>query len=119
LQSIIPARSRISRVKKKTRLARLNSDTQEVVKLTEILHSKLLLQRGDNSLKQLWTEGCQDNVINIEQEAGRPSRMVIDENRSVRLGLNEPQGEQERGKPKVPSSGSLLQTIERLVEPAD
>jgi hypothetical protein len=45
--------------------------------------------------------------------------MVIDENRSVRLGLNEPQGEQERGKPKVPSSGSLLQTIERLVEPAD
>jgi hypothetical protein len=79
LQSIIPAHSRISRVKKKTRLVRLNSDTQEVVKLTEILHSKLLLQRGDNSLKQLWTGGCQDNFINIEQEVGRPRRTVIDE----------------------------------------
>jgi hypothetical protein len=79
LQSIIPARSRISRVKKKTRLVRLNSDTQEVVKLTEILHSKLLLQRGDNSLKQLWTGSYQDNFINIEQEVGRPRRTVIDE----------------------------------------
>jgi hypothetical protein len=66
-------------VKKKTRLVRLNSDTQEVVKLTEILHSKLLLQRGDNSLKQLWTGSCQDNFINIEQEVGRPRCTVIDE----------------------------------------
>jgi hypothetical protein len=66
-------------VKKKTRLVRLNSDTQEVVKLTEILHSKLLLQRGDNSLKQLWTGSYQDNFINIEQEVGRPRRTVIDE----------------------------------------
>jgi hypothetical protein len=52
-------------VKKKTRLVRLNSDTQEVVKRTEILHRKLLLQRGDNALKQLWTGGCQDNVISL------------------------------------------------------
>src|SRR6185295_1760174 len=55
-------------VKEKTRRARLNSDAQEVVELTEILHSKLLLQRGDDTLKQLLTEGCEHNVIDIEQQ---------------------------------------------------
>ena len=44
-------------VKEKTRRTRLNSDAQEVVELTKILHSKLLLQRGDNALKQLLTGG--------------------------------------------------------------
>src|SRR6185369_4429902 len=38
-------------VKEKTRRARLNSDAQEV-ELTKILHSELLLQRGDDTLKQ-------------------------------------------------------------------
>jgi hypothetical protein len=54
-------------VKKKTRLVGLNSDTQEVVKFAKILHSKLLLQRGNNALKHRWTRACQDNVINIEE----------------------------------------------------
>ena len=34
-------------VKEKARRARLNNDAQEVVELTQILHSKLLLQRGN------------------------------------------------------------------------
>ena len=33
-----------------------NSDAQEVVELTEILHSELPLQRGDDTLKQLLIE---------------------------------------------------------------
>ena len=35
-------------VKEQARQASLNSNAQEVVELTKILHSKLLLQRGDN-----------------------------------------------------------------------
>src|SRR6185503_19295392 len=46
-------------LKENTRRARLNSDAQEVVELTEILHSKLLLQRGDDTLKQLLTGSCE------------------------------------------------------------
>ena len=57
-------------VKKKTRRARLNSDAQEVVELTKILHNKLLLQRGDDTLKQPLTGGCEHNVIDIEQQIG-------------------------------------------------
>ena len=53
-------------VKEKSRRARLNSNTQEVMELAKILHSKLLLQRGDYALKQLLTGGCEHNVINIE-----------------------------------------------------
>ena len=52
-------------VKEKTRRARLNSDAQEVVELTEILHSELPLQRGDDTLKQLLTGSCEHNVVDI------------------------------------------------------
>ena len=78
-------------MKEKTRRARLNSDAQEVVELTKILHSKLLLQRGDDTLKQLLTGGCEHNVINIEQQVGSHIPMAVDEQRSIRLGLGEPQ----------------------------
>src|SRR6185437_6481502 len=53
-------------VKEKARRTRLNSDAQEVVELTKILHSKLLLRRVDDALKQLLTGGCEHNIINIE-----------------------------------------------------
>src|SRR6185437_2863122 len=105
-------------VQEKTRRARLNSDAQEV-ELTEILHSKLLLQRGDDTLKQPLTRGCEHNVINVEQQIGSLIPTAVDEERRVRLGLGEPQSQQERGEPRVTSPRSLLQSIERLVEPAD
>ena len=38
-------------VKEQAKRASLNSNAQEVVELTQILHSKLLLQRGDDTLK--------------------------------------------------------------------
>jgi hypothetical protein len=64
-------------VKEKTSLTGLNYHTQEVVKLAQILHSKLLLKRRDNPLEQLWTRGSQNNVINVEEEVGNPISMVM------------------------------------------
>src|SRR6185503_13628376 len=98
-------------VQEKTRRTRLNSDAQ-VVELTEILHSKLLLQRGDDTLKQPLTRGCEHNVINVEKHIGSLIPTAVDEERRVRLGLGEPQCKQERGEPRVPSPRSLLQSIE-------
>src|SRR6185503_17417268 len=109
----------LSLVKEKARRTRLNSNAQEMVELTKILHNKLVLQRGDDALKQLLTGGCEHNVINIEQQVCSLIPTAVDEERSVRLGLGEPQCQQERGEPRVPSPRSLLQTIERLVEPID
>ena len=54
-------------MKEKARRARLNSNTQKLMELTKILHSKLLLQEGDDALKQLLTGGGEHNIINIEQ----------------------------------------------------
>src|SRR6185295_5815316 len=106
-------------VKEKTRRARLNSDAQEVVELTKILHSELLLQREDCTLKQLRTGGGEHNVIDIEQQICSLISTAVDEERRVRLGLGEPQCQQERGEPRAPSPRSLLQSMERLVEPVD
>jgi hypothetical protein len=70
-------------VKEKPTLTGLNCHTQEVVKLAQILHSKLLLKRGDYSLEQPWTGGSQNNVINVEEKVGNSIRMVIYEQGSV------------------------------------
>jgi hypothetical protein len=64
-------------VKEKASLTGLNCHAQEVVKLAQLLHSKLLLKRGDNPLEQLGTRGSQINVINVEEEVGNPINMVI------------------------------------------
>ena len=99
-------------MKEKARRARLNSDAQEVVELTQILHSKLLLQRGDDTLKHLLTGGGEHNVIDIEQQICSLIPTAVNEERRVGLGLGEPQCQQERGEPRIPSPMSLLQTIE-------
>jgi hypothetical protein len=52
------------------------------VKLAQILHGKLLQKGGNNPLKQLWTRGSQNNVINVE-EVGNPISMVIYEQQSI------------------------------------
>ena len=57
----------------------LNRNAQEVVELTKILHSKLLLQIGDDALKQLLTGGCEHNIINIEQQVGSLIPLAVDE----------------------------------------
>ena len=77
-------------MKKKAIWASLNSDAQEVVELTQILYSKLLLKRGDDTLKQLLTGGCEHNVIDIEQQICSLIPTAVDEERCVRLGLGEP-----------------------------
>src|SRR6185312_6448154 len=81
--------------------------------------SELLLQRGDDTLKQLLTGSCEHNVIDVGQQICSLIPTAVDEERRVRLGLGEPQCQQERGESRVPSPRSLLQTIDRLVEPAD
>jgi len=61
----------------------LNSDPKEVMECTQILHSKLLLKRGDDLAKEGLIGGCEDNVINIEQQVRCLSAMVIDEQRGI------------------------------------
>jgi hypothetical protein len=84
---------------------RLNSDPKKMVEHTQILHSKLLLKSGNDATEKWLTGGCEDNVINIEQQVRSVSSMVIDKQRCIRLGLYRPQCQQESSKPMVPRPG--------------
>jgi hypothetical protein len=53
---------------------RVNSDPKEVMECTQLLHSKLLLKRGDDPAKEGLTGGYEDNVINIEQQVRKSQR---------------------------------------------
>jgi hypothetical protein len=98
---------------------KLNSDPEEMVEHTQILHSKLLLKSGNDAAEKWLIGGCEDNIINIEQQVHSVSSMVIDKQRCIRLGLHKPQCQQESSKPMVPRPGCLLEAIERPVEPTD
>jgi hypothetical protein len=54
----------------------LNSDPEEMVECTQILHCKLLLESGNDPAEKWLTGGCEDNVINIEQQVCSVSPMV-------------------------------------------
>jgi hypothetical protein len=84
---------------------------------TQILHRKLLLKSGDDAAEKWLTGGCEDNIINTEQQVRSVSSMVIDKQRCIRLGLHKPQCQQESSKPMVPRSGGLLEAVERPVKP--
>ena len=68
---------------------------QEVVELTEILHSELLLQRGDDTLKQLLTGSCEHNASHhiatrrtrheVPRLVGKKSRVLFHRATPVRI----------------------------------
>jgi hypothetical protein len=106
-------------VKKEPGRMRLNSDPEKVVEHTQILHSKLLLKSGNDAAKKWLTGGCEDNVINIEEQVCNVSSMVIDKQRCIRLGLHKPQCQQKSSKSMVPRPGCLFEAVKRPVELTD
>jgi hypothetical protein len=97
--------------------ATLNNNPQKMVKRTQILHGKLVL-KTDDLVQEAQRRAIEHNVINIE-EVQSVTVTPIDEQRCVWLCLSKAKVEQICGKPGLPSTGGLLQTIERLVELAD
>jgi hypothetical protein len=54
----------------KTIWASLDMHAQEVVKLSQILHGELRLQSSDDAVQENHGGGCQNNVVDVEQEVG-------------------------------------------------
>jgi hypothetical protein len=92
-------------------------DAKKVVEKPEVLHGELLLKSSSGMLEKLGAWGSED-VVDVEQQVGSVVTATVDEQRGVRLGLHEAQGDHVGGKEVVPSSWHLLQTVEGLVEPA-
>ena len=70
----------------------LHMHPQEVMELTEVLHSELRLQRSDGALKESDRRGREHNVIDVEQQVDHIIAATEDEQGCVRLGLRESQG---------------------------
>jgi hypothetical protein len=90
-----------------------------MVKRAEVLHGEFPLERRYGVLQERCARCGEHNVINIKQQVYRVGAVVENEQGGVRLGLNKSQGDEVHGKPVVPSSGCLLQIVERFVEAAD
>jgi len=54
--------------KKQTIASVLHLHAQEVLKLTQILHGKLLLQSRDRAAKELSRRSSEDNIIHVEEK---------------------------------------------------
>jgi hypothetical protein len=90
-----------------------------VVEHPKILHSKFLLERGNDAVEQRLARGGENNVIHIEEQISSLTPIVVYEQRGVRLGHREPKSLQEGSESRVPSPWCLLEPVERFVEPAD
>jgi hypothetical protein len=63
-------------------------DAEEVVERADV-HRELLLQSCSGTLEKLWVRGGEYDVVNIEQRVSRVRAATVDEQRGVRLGLQE------------------------------
>jgi hypothetical protein len=97
----------------------LYRDAEEMMEGAEVLHGKLLVESRSGMLEKPQTRGGEDDVVDVEEQVGDVSAVTVDEQRGVRLDLlHEAKGHQVGGKAVIPSSRSLLQIVERLIEPA-
>jgi hypothetical protein len=87
---------------------RLNSDPEEVVEHTQILHSKLLLKSSNDAVEKWLTGGYEDNIINIEQQVRSVRSMVIDKQRCIILDLHKLQCQQKAANRWFHARGAYL-----------
>jgi hypothetical protein len=69
-------------------------DIKEVVERVKVLHRELLLESWSGTLKKLWAQGSEDDVVDIEQQVSSISATTVDEQWGVWLDLHEAQRDQ-------------------------
>jgi hypothetical protein len=89
-----------------------------VVERVEVLHHELLLQSYSGTLKKLWDQGGEHDVIDVESQESSVGATVVHKQRGVQYGFHKAQGDQVVGEAVVPHSWCLLQAVKGLVEPA-
>jgi hypothetical protein len=87
------------------------SDAKEVVERPQVLHRELPLERDDRALQEIGG-GCHEhNVVDVE-EVNDVLAPLVDEERCVRHGLDEADGDQMCGEAAVPGPRCLLEAVE-------
>jgi hypothetical protein len=89
-----------------------NLNTEEVVKGTHILDSKLSTKTISKLAKELRSACRQDNIIHAEEQVGGETALAVDEQRSIGASGAEAKLMEKRCDALVPSMGRLLEPIQ-------
>jgi hypothetical protein len=81
----------------------------------KVLHRKLALKGGDRTLKEGDTRHREHDVVDVDEVDGVATALK-DEQRHVRLGLDEAEGDQVGGEVTIPGPRRLFETIQREVK---
>ena len=87
-------------------------DTEEVVKMTQVLYGELSTKTSRELTEETSRTGRQDDVVNIEQQICRVCALVINKQRSIGACRAEAELMKKRRDVLVPGTRSLLEPIQ-------
>jgi hypothetical protein len=90
----------------------LDRDVEEVMEIPKICHGELGVEPIDDALKEGRRGGGEDDVVDVQQQAGKTTTLLVHKEGDVGGRRSEPKLADVRGKTLVPRPRSLLQTIE-------
>jgi hypothetical protein len=86
-------------------------DPEEMMKIPEICHGELGVKGLSDATKKPSRQGCQNDVVDIEQQVGDVGALFVDKERCVGDRSGEASLLNEAGETLVPRPGRLLEPI--------
>jgi hypothetical protein len=86
-------------------------DPEEVMKVPEICHSELGVKELGDAMKKPRRRGCQNDVIDVEQQVGNVGTLFVDKERCVGGRCGEASPLNKTREALVPRPGRLLEPI--------
>ena len=96
-------------------------DPKEVMKIPEICHSELRVKKLSEASKKRGRQGCQDDVVDVEQQVGDVGTYFVNKEGRIRGRSSEARPLDEAGEPLVlvPRPGRLLESVQGLLQDTD
>jgi hypothetical protein len=89
-------------------------DPEKVMKIPEICHSELGVKELGDAMEKQGRRGCQNDVVDIEQQVGDVSTRFVNKEGRVRGRSSKAGPLNEAGEPLVPCPGRLLESVQGL-----
>jgi hypothetical protein len=94
-------------------------DPKEVVEIPEICHGELRVKELGDATKKQGRRGCQNDVVDIEQQVGDVATRFVNKEGRVGSQGSEARPLNEAGEPLVPRRGRLLESVQGLLQETD
>ena len=94
-------------------------DPKKMMKIAEICHSELRVKELGEASKKRGRRGCQDDVVDVEQQVGDVDTHFVNKEGRVGGRSSEAGPLNEAGEPLVPRPGRLLESVQGLLQETD